>query len=172
MIGLKRGTIVLRDYCDEWPRLFELEKEKILSLTGSKILQIEHIGSTAIPGIKAKPLIDMLIKVKSFKDIEDMVPILETQGYTYFGYLEEEGDYFFAKGVEENRTHYLHAYLDGSDGFDACVIFRDALRKDNDLALKYQKIKEESFRLYPTDRNKYTANKHEFIVSVVKKYSN
>lgn len=114
-IGLKRGTVVLNEYSANWPIEYEQEKNALLNVAGDCIARIEHIGSTSVPGLIAKPIIDIGIEVHSRADLNRLVSLLPTDSYEYFGEREVKGDYFFAKGPASARTHYIHV----SDGLGA-----------------------------------------------------
>lgn len=75
-------SIILQDYDPHWPKLFEQEAERIRSILGNKVLQLEHVGSTSVPGLCAKPIIDMLLVVENSADETAYVPDLEEEGYT------------------------------------------------------------------------------------------
>jgi GrpB-like predicted nucleotidyltransferase (UPF0157 family) len=95
MLGLRRGTVELCEYSDEWPLYFEQEKISILQAINCEILDIQHIGSTSIPGLKAKPILDIGLEIEGADDLKQMIHPLEKLGYTYFGDREQKGDYFF-----------------------------------------------------------------------------
>src|SRR5688572_26826738 len=106
-IGLKRGTVVLEKHHQEWSAAFEAEKKFLKNLLGGIVLDIQHIGSTSIPGLAAKPVIDILMAVKSLGEIQNMRSLLESVGYKYRENGSNEDQTLFVKGPEESRTHYL-----------------------------------------------------------------
>jgi len=108
MIGLKRGTVKLSSHHKQWAKLFETEKENLLSALNQFKANIEHVGSTAIPGVPAKPIIDMLLFIPDNINVQKIHDILEKQGYENRGEQGVPGRQIFVKGPEENRTHYLH----------------------------------------------------------------
>jgi len=167
-IGLKRGTVVLSDYSVKWPVEYEKEKSALLEIAGSCIERIEHIGSTSIPGLKAKPVIDIGIEVNSKEDLNRLVCLLPTEAYEYFGERDIKGDYFFAKGSESSRTHYIHASLSGSTRLSDYVKFRDVLRLNENLRTEYSELKEELSMKYQSDRKVYTKLKGELISKVIR----
>lgn len=133
-IGLKRGLVKLSPYSESWPLAYEQEREILMSLAGECIAQIEHIGSTSVPGLMAKPVIDMGIEVDSMQALENMVQRLPKDTYQYFGLRDIPDDYFFAKGPEALRTHYIHVSLKSSGRLANYVKFRNALRQSSELA--------------------------------------
>ena len=82
-IGLKRGTVVLEKHHQEWAEAFGVEKESLKNLLKNSVLDIQHIGSTSIPGLVAKPIIDMLMAVKSLEKVKNIRSLLESAGYEY-----------------------------------------------------------------------------------------
>src|SRR5258708_935131 len=109
MIGLKRGIVRLLPHNPTWILIFEKEKQFLLSKLGDLIIDIQHIGSTAIPGIPAKPIIDISIGIKSMKNSKSFIKLFKKLGYEYrpdFGGPNIQ--LLFVKGPETLRTHYLH----------------------------------------------------------------
>ena len=128
--------IHLAEYDPEWPRLYEREAERIGAALGPKVLRIEHVGSTSVPGLAAKPLIDIALVVADTTDEDAYVPPLEAAGYVL---RIREPDWFehrLFKGPDTNVN--LHAFSEGCDEVDRMVRFRDWLRahdEDRDLYL-------------------------------------
>ena len=169
MLGLKRGTVKLAKAHDEWVRLFEIEKELLLKTFGDRIIAIEHVGSTAIPDIPAKPIIDIRIAVSSLDDsyIEGFVAPLEKLGYSYMHKFQDR--HFFAKGPEEKRTHHVSLVKDGSKAWDDSILFRDYLRRNKQAREEYAALKEKLAGQYSEDRASYTKKKEEFIEKIINK---
>ena len=132
-IGLASGTVKLVDYNDNWPNLFEAEQNILSKALGLDKQGIQHVGSTSIPGMVAKPILDIAVLVNSFDVIDQWKNILDNIGYTYKGIEPDLPDRrFFAKGPKEDRTVYLHVVLPKE--FNGLIKFRDSLRKDKKLA--------------------------------------
>ncbi|CAG9295949.1 GrpB family protein [Celerinatantimonas diazotrophica] len=166
-IGLKRGTVKLSEYSDDWPNEYEKESLLIMTLAGKYISRIEHIGSTSVPGLNAKPIIDISIEVDSKAQLEMLVKSLPSDIYEYFGERDIPGDYFFAKGSEAMRTHYIHVSLRASNRLDNYIKFRDALRSNPILASEYRNLKERLSNQYQNDRKSYTELKGQLIAEVI-----
>lgn len=166
-IGLKRGTVALSEYSEQWPIEYEKERLALLELAGSSISRIEHIGSTSIPGLKAKPVIDIGIEVDSVEDLNRLVKNLPNEIYEYFGEREIKGDFFFAKGPESLRTHYIHVSLAGTTRLQEYVKFRESLRLSEELKSEYAELKEHLSTEHQTDRKQYTKLKGELIAKVL-----
>ena len=166
-IGLQRGQVSLSDYSAEWPKAYEQERSRLMDVAGDVIASIEHIGSTSIPGIRAKPIIDIGLEVDSFEALETLVQRLPANVYEYFGERDIPGDFFFAKGPEECRTHYIHVSLKESGRLERYLIFRNALRLDPPLAQQYGQLKQRLSAQFPHDRKQYTKRKGEWIERVI-----
>ena len=174
-IGLKRKTVKLVQHNPQWKKLFKVEEKRLKEGFRDWILgydvEIKHIGSTAIPGINAKPIIDILIGVKS-KDKEDIhwtQGSLEKLGYTLIPQACEEDKLFFALGNDARRTHHVHVTVYDNHYWKNDLMFRDYLRSHHDVAKKYDKLKKELSKRYSNDRTSYTKNKEPFIQSVLDK---
>ena len=166
MLGLKRDTVKLASAHDEWARLFDKEKQLLLDTFGDRIITIEHVGSTAIPGVPAKPLIDMNVVISSLEDkyIEEFVAPLEKLGYHYMHKFPER--HFFAKGPEEKRTHHLNLVELGSNQWRNSMVFRDYMRRNKNAREEYAELKEKLAGKYAEDRASYTKEKEDFIQKI------
>lgn len=170
VIGLKRGTVVLKKHHKEWKEAFDAEKENLEKLLGDIVLDVQHIGSTAVPGLSAKPLIDMLMAVRSLSDVEVIRPILEKDGYKYReNGPNDEVKRLFVKGPEEKRTHHLHVTELGSSVWKHDTAFRDWLLTHPEDVKTYEKLKQKLAKEYAETREFYTKGKYEFIEGILKK---
>ncbi len=163
-LGLSRGIVDLKPYQASWRELFNEEAQLIKDKLG--YINIEHVGSTAIAGIVAKPIIDIAIRYPNKKRAEQWIWLLENIDYEYKGEEGVASRFFFVKGPQQQRTFYLHM-VDGPE-FDQLVKFRDALIKDKDLASEYSNLKRELALKYTNDRKAYTHSKHKFIRRVLR----
>jgi GrpB-like predicted nucleotidyltransferase (UPF0157 family) len=164
-IGLTRGTVQVLPYDPDWPRQFEIEKRRLQHALGNKIGAIEHIGSTSVPGLAAKPLIDMIVAVNSLDTYKELIEPLEKLGYEFMPERVFTDRVFFPKGSRENRTHHLSLVLRDSNGWRRPLQVRDYLRSNPAAHRDYQKLKEELAQKYPSDRVSYTRAKQDFIES-------
>jgi GrpB-like predicted nucleotidyltransferase (UPF0157 family) len=165
MIGLKRGTVELAPHAEEWRQLFAQEEARLRDAVGEHVAAIEHVGSTAIRGISAKPIIDIAVGVRGLADAEKCVRPLEAMGYEYRGENGIPGRYYFIKG--EPRTHHLHMVEFDSELWRSHLLFRDYLRRRPEVANEYEAVKNELARKYPDDRAAYTDGKGVFIRRVL-----
>ncbi len=163
MIGLKRGIVKLLPYNPKWQVAFEKEKKFLLKELYGLVLNIEHIGSTSIPGIVAKPIIDMLMAVSSLEDVSELRNKLEKIGYEYRENGSDDIQILFVKGPEEKRTYYLHITELNSIEWQNSIGFRNYLRKNPERAKQYSDLKSELAVKYSHDRAKYSANKANFV---------
>lgn len=164
-IGLDHKSVKLVPFSTEWKDLFEEEEKIIRSTLGERVLLIEHIGSTAIPGIVAKPIIDIAATVPDESDIEKCVQPLVDAGYEYKGEYGLPGRHFFIKGVPS--THHLHVVVSGSHHWKSWLLFRDYLIEHPELANDYSAEKQELAATHASDREGYTMAKGSFIVQVL-----
>ncbi|TSC65831.1 MAG: hypothetical protein G01um101477_324 [Candidatus Doudnabacteria bacterium Gr01-1014_77] len=169
MIGLKRGIVKLVRYNPKWRQSFQHEQKKLSKVFDQNAFKIEHIGSTAIPGILAKPIIDIALIVPSFKKAKRYVKKLKELGYEIKKDDTRKERLFFTKGPEEKRTHYLHIGEIGSGYVEDMILFRDFLCKNKAIAKKYSDLKENLAEKYQDKREIYTAKKEKLIKDIVKK---
>jgi GrpB-like predicted nucleotidyltransferase (UPF0157 family) len=165
MIGLERGVVKLAPYTAEWKRLFEEEKARLQAAIGPYVLEIQHVGSTSIPGMMAKPILDIGVAVTSFEEARVCIQPIEQLGYEYRGEHGIPRRHFFVKG--DPRTHHLHMNeIDGRE-WENQVLFRDYLIQHPGLAREYAALKVELAQRYPTDREAYLSGKEPFIERVL-----
>jgi len=177
----KRARVVSEDiaivpYDAAWPVQFRREREHLLGCLPSDLIgRIEHVGSTAVPGLPAKPIVDLLIEVSSLEDTRRRVPpILEAQGYDYF-WRPSSGDstppfyaWFIKRDTHGARSHHLHMVEAHFEHWD-WLLFRDYLRRHAEVVLEYAELKRELARQHPRDRVAYAAGKTSFVVSVTRR---
>jgi GrpB-like predicted nucleotidyltransferase (UPF0157 family) len=135
------GRIEVADYDPEWPRLFQREADRIRSVLGKRVVQLEHVGSTSVPGLAAKPIIDILLVVPDSGDEPAYVPDLEAAGYLLVIREAEWQQHRVFKGPDTNVN--LHVYSPGSPEIGRYLIFRDRLRSDPADRERYQRVKHE-----------------------------
>ncbi|MBY9000552.1 MAG: GrpB family protein [Candidatus Heimdallarchaeota archaeon] len=169
MIGLKRGFVKLSKYNPKWKTLFEDESTKLLSVASGYFEDVQHIGSTAVPDIVSKPIIDILAAINSLSNIVKIIDPLKTLGYIYRGEQGIPGRHLFVKGGEDYRTHHLHIVEKEHSEWTKHTLFRDYLRKHPKEAQKYSKLKQDLLKKYECDREKYTSSKSDFIERILEK---
>jgi GrpB-like predicted nucleotidyltransferase (UPF0157 family) len=169
MIGLKRGTVKLVKHNPKWRQIFKREEKKIRKIFGQEALDVQHIGSTAIPGILAKPIIDIALIVSSLKRAKQNISKFKKIGYELKKNDTKKERLFFTKGPENNRTHYLHVGEAGSGYAEDMILFRDYLRNNKTAARKYSELKKKLAKEYQERREIYTAKKEKLVKEMVKK---
>lgn len=166
-LGLGRTAVALRPYDDRWAELFEVERARLQTALGSDVLAIEHIGSTSVPGLTAKPILDVGVAVEDFEAAFALVPRLEALGYTFRGEQGVARRHYFVRGPDEGRTHHLHMLEQQNPEWRDLLGFRDRLRAQPETVRAYEALKHELAERYPTDRERYTDGKYGFIRAVL-----
>jgi|Deesub1362A_J573_1020465.scaffolds.fasta_scaffold00079_108 GrpB-like predicted nucleotidyltransferase (UPF0157 family) len=167
-----KGPIIIVDYNPQWPILYEEEKIMILSVIGDKVVAIEHIGSTAVPGLGAKPIIDIMVAVRHLSDADECIEPLQSIGYEYVPEYEvsiPERRFFRKNPVKVPPKAHIHLHIveRTSDFWERHILFRDFLRTHPEIAQQYCQLKKELAAKFGSDRDAYTAAKTSFIESVV-----
>jgi GrpB-like predicted nucleotidyltransferase (UPF0157 family) len=164
---MNEAPIEIVPYDPLWPSKFEAESaflQRILApwLAGP----IEHVGSTAIPSMPAKPVIDIMAGVQSLEKSKPAISALAGAGYVYFPYRPNV-IHWFCKPSPVFRTHHLHLVPFGSQRWVGCLAFRDALRRDAALATEYATLKMSLAKTHRFDREAYTDGKTPFVRRVL-----
>jgi GrpB-like predicted nucleotidyltransferase (UPF0157 family) len=161
--------IVVLDYDPQWPVLFEKEKEAIIAALGNRFLMIEHIGSTAVPGLAAKPVIDIAVGIQSLVDAPALIPYIEQLGYIYEPTMEQlvPGRRFFWKGTPTVHTYHLHLAEPDHPVLLKPLQFRDYLRKHPDAVEGYGVLKRELAKKCVQDLDAYVAGKTGFVENIM-----
>lgn len=169
MTSLSGRPVVIVDYDPEWPRRFRRECEVIFRTCGrGAFLRIEHVGSTAVPGLAAKPIVDMMPGVLSLANVPALVAPLASIGYEYVPEYEAElpERRYFRKDVDGERAFQLHVVEVGSAFWKRHLLFRDYLRAHDETAAEYERLKRRLADEYGADREGYTEAKTEFITGI------
>jgi GrpB-like predicted nucleotidyltransferase (UPF0157 family) len=167
---LVKEDVTVVPYDHSWPEMFEQERLHLLScLPKDLIKRIEHFGSTAVPGLLAKPIVDILVEVTSLEEIKQrIVPILEAQGYDYLWRPSWGNDtppfyaWFIKRGKNGNRTHHIHMIEPHFEHRDR-LLFRDYLIEHPGVAKEYGDLKMRLSSMHQNDRVAYTQAKSDFV---------
>jgi GrpB-like predicted nucleotidyltransferase (UPF0157 family) len=165
MLGLEKGLVRLVEYTPEWKECFELEKTALQASLGSIVLEIQHVGSTSIPGMISKPIVDIAIAVNDFEEAKACIPLIERLGYEYRGELGIPRRHYFTKG--NPRLFHIHINEIESREWQDQLLFRDYLRRNRGLAEEYAELKRQLALQYPHDRGAYLDGKADFIQRVI-----
>jgi GrpB-like predicted nucleotidyltransferase (UPF0157 family) len=156
-------VVELVDYDPSWAVLYEQEAATLRPIFDGRLAGIEHIGSTAVPGLCAKPIVDILIGLRELSLSDHDIAEMSAAGYEYLGELGLPGRLFFRKG--EPRTHNVHVVEHGGDHWERHLVFRDALRSDLEARRRYDELKRRlAAEGHP--REAYTELKTPFIRAV------
>jgi GrpB-like predicted nucleotidyltransferase (UPF0157 family) len=151
------------EYSAEWPRLFEQEAAKLKALLGDELLVVHHIGSTSIPGLAAKSVIDLLPLVRDIARIDELTPTLQEAGYKPWGEYGLLGRRYFTKDRDGYRTHNIHIYQVDNPDVERHLAFCVYLRSHEEPRKQYEALKRQVFALHPADITAYNNGKDAWI---------
>ena len=146
-----------------WPAAYHAEAVRLVEVFGERLIAAHHIGSTSVPGLAAKPVIDILLEVTDVTAIDLANRKMEELGYIPYGEYGIPGRRFYLKGLV-HRTHHVHAFKSGTPDVQRHLAFRDYLIAHPDVAKDYAKLKIECARMCANDNEKYCDGKHAFVV--------
>ena len=162
-MGLKVGEVRLEKHNQNWEYMFANEVEELWDYFGDVALRISHIGSTAVDGLEAKPIIDIAVGVRDLADFDKVSQkFIDDLDYS----IKRDGDpdeILIRKGPEGNRSFYIHVMDIDSKRYKDTIVFRDALLSDSRICDDYRALKHHLAEKYPHNRKKYTSNKADFI---------
>lgn len=161
MLGVPKNKVILLPYSEKWVDEYGKVKEFFMKMFTDEIVSIEHVGSTSISGIMAKPMLDVAIV---FKDITEQVfHKMKESNYIYYGEVASDKYLFVLRGENEISLQHIHCYRSNDlTLFYEQIQFRDFLRTHSEYAKEYEELKISLSKMYFDDRKKYTAGKQEF----------
>lgn len=163
----KDAPVEIVPYQDAWPSMFEAERQLLGKVLAPWLCaSIEHIGSTAVPGLAAKPVIDIMAPVHSLDDARPAIEVAIQHGYQYYPY-KAEVMHWFCKPSPAHRTHHLHLVPYDSQLWNERIAFRQALRGSKSLAEEYALLKYKLAVVFHDDREAYTHAKEPFVRRVL-----
>lgn len=166
-LGLRRQEVRLVPHDPRWAEAYHREAERLRQALGARALEIAHIGSTAVPGLPAKPLLDIMVAITSLGERDEVVPLLAGIGYEYRPHDTIPERLFFIAGEPDARRVNLSLAPVHSPYWRDHLAFRDILRARPEVAAAYARLKAQLAEQYPDDRLAYTAAKGEFVASVL-----
>ena len=149
-------------YNTDWPAAYVREQAKLARALGSVLCQAHHIGSTSVPNLKAKPVIDILLEVTSLEGLDAVSLKMAELGYEVMGEFGIEGRRYFRKGGH-NRTHHVHAFVSGDANVSRHLAFRDYLKAHLEVAQEYGDLKASLASRYADNNEAYCDGKDAFI---------
>jgi GrpB-like predicted nucleotidyltransferase (UPF0157 family) len=155
----------LAEYNPEWPLIFQREADLLGQAMGDDAIEIEHIGSTSVPGLRAKPIIDLLMVMERFAPLHEYKRRLEPLGYHHHSHEDDAERLFFWKGIP--RTFHLHIVEYATWEHQRHILFRDYLRKHPEIARWYEEVKAQLVQEFKSNRVAYTKGKTAFIKSIM-----
>jgi GrpB-like predicted nucleotidyltransferase (UPF0157 family) len=156
----------LRPYDPGWPDQFELEGEVLAGALGPRVVGgVHHVGSTAVPGLAAKPIIDIMVGVRDVDSSRPCIDLLAEFDYRYAPYRQDVM-HWFCKPNPAHRTHHLHLVPNGSQRFTDVLAFRDYLRTHPEAVRKYETLKRQLAGQHAHDRNAYTDGKSAMVAAI------
>jgi len=163
-----QAPVQIVSYDPSWPSLFDQERDLLERTIASWLTgPIEHIGSTAVPGLVAKPVIDIMAPVESLAASRQAISVLARSAYYYYPYRSDT-EHWFCKPSPVYRTHHLHLIPSGGQAWTDALVFRDYLRGDPEIAAEYAALKQRLAKQYQFDREAYTEAKFPFIQRVLR----
>lgn len=169
-LGLCRYSVALQNHTEKWDALFIEEKDLLSRLLNGHAVRIEHVGSTAVTELPAKPIIDVAVGVRDFTRKGQIIQILSGNGYEY---KESNGGIdrlLFVKGPLSCRTHHIHVEEYENTSWNNHIWFRDYLRSNAVKKMEYINLKKSLAVKYQNDRDGYTREKADFIVQAIQEY--
>ncbi|MFP4007701.1 MAG: GrpB family protein [Spirulinaceae cyanobacterium] len=165
-LGLADGELKFVEYDPMWADLFAQEKQKLEAVLGDRVLDIQHIGSTAIPGMIAKPILDLSIAVDNFETARNCIEPITGLGYQYLGEYGIARRHYFTKN--QPRTHQIHVFEMSSWEWQRHLLLRDYLIQYPEKAQAYADLKCRLYEEHQGDRAAYQVGKDEFLTQIEK----
>lgn len=156
----------------KWREAFDSESKSIADALGENVVTVHHVGSTAIPSIYAKPIIDLLVEVNDIVKVDEQSSSMELLGYEVMGEFGISGRRYFRKDNQEGvRTHHIHTFKVGSEQVKRHLAFRDYMIAHPEDAQRYSELKRRLAKEYPTNIDGYIDGKDGFIKEIDEKAS-
>lgn len=158
--------VTVSEYNEKWDQMFNEEAERIKGIFADALVEIHHIGSTSVPGLRAKPIIDIMPVVRNIEAVDHFNEQMAVLGYECMGEFGISGRRYFRKG-RNSRTHHVHVFqMDNKQDIDRHLAVRDYLRSHPEVAEQYGKLKYELAKQYPKNKEAYIDGKEDFVVEL------
>jgi GrpB-like predicted nucleotidyltransferase (UPF0157 family) len=165
LIGLEKGVVRLVPHNPEWTAMYEAERARIKAAIGPHIVEVQHVGSTSIPGIAAKPIIDIAVGVEEFETARVCIAPMEALGYVFHGENGILRRHYFTRG--DPTLYHAHMHETTSQAWGNLILFRDYLLAHPEDARAYLELKRRLAEQYRHDRRAYTDGKAAFIECIL-----
>jgi|TARA_R110002072_G_scaffold62724_11_gene156774 GrpB-like predicted nucleotidyltransferase (UPF0157 family) len=162
----EHDPVMIAPHDPVWAEQFAAVENELRSTCGNTFTAVHHIGSTSVPGLAAKPLIDVLVELPSDEIGPSFASLLEPRGILYFGRYGIDGRHFYQRKADVDVN--VHMFETGHIEIERHLVFRDALRSDAKLRAAYQELKEELSARFPHDVDSYARSKSDFIEGVLR----
>ena len=168
MLGVKRNHVALIPFNIEWDAQYLITRNELLQIIGDNIIEVHHVGSTAIKGIVAKPILDVAVVIKNVELLN--IHGMELAGYEYCGERGVAGRHLFVRRINGDiSTHHIHCYLENNENYNQVILFCKFINEHPKYAKQYNDLKLELADKYPDDRVAYTDGKEKFISWIIQK---
>ena len=165
--GQRKESVRLMPYTPEWATTGELIKKELKEVFSGLVIEIHNIGSTAVPGLKARPIIDIAVAVRDFKEIPKFYTTLSELGYHHKAESDSENQ-IFLYSMKNRFNVYVHIVIHGKTLYNSYVAFCECLKKDAEVCKKYEELKESLASRHAFDRRAYSSGKSEFVRRVLR----
>ena len=166
-LGTQGGHVEIVEYRADWPRAFDRESAAIREACRPWVIEVHHVGSTAVPGLAEKPVLDMVPVAAGPAEALEAVPRMEALGYRYRGENGIPGRFYFEKSVDGRTVAHVHLFPLGHPAIRTHLAFRDYLRTHPDAARDYERLKRALAAKHRHDRKAYTDAKAAFIEGII-----
>ena len=171
-LGASTKRVDVVDYRPEWGDAFERESRRILTACGDTLLSVEHIGSTAVPGLAAKPCLDIMPGLRQTSDGKSIVEPMISLGYRFLGEHGMPGRWYFVLFHNDRCVVHAHAYSIDNVQWERHLFFRDYLRKNPETSHEYGELKRALQAQHENDKHAYTNAKTDFVKAIETKAPN
>jgi GrpB-like predicted nucleotidyltransferase (UPF0157 family) len=161
--------IYIADYDEKWPVLYREVSRPLAEAFGAYLVEMQHIGSTSVPGLGAKPIIDIAVDLRDYPLPQEVVEAVEKLGYTHRGEYGIAGRHYFKRYCDDGLMVHVHAYSPGNDEWAKHIVFRDYMRAHPEAARKYETLKRDLASRYADQREVYTESKTDFVQEILRK---
>jgi len=163
--------IYIADYDERWPALYREVSRSLVEAFGDYACEMQHVGSTSVPGLGAKPIIDIAVNLRDYPLPQNVIEAMEALGYTHMGEYGIAGRHYFKRYSDDGLMVHVHAYSPGNEEWASHLLFRDYLRAHPEAARDYESLKRDLAAKYADQREVYTESKTNFVQEILRRAS-